>query len=382
MEAPRHRMVLVEEREGRKLLFCNHCKFLVWNKKSTVVAHLGLCFPDKTAQRDAVVADLENNGRLSDGSVSYVEWWSGLQFQRPVAPFAFLPSQKMTGCPDCSYVVGAATSMAKHQREKHNRHSVRTEMAEAQELGTGEKVKYVRVTQATTIQKAPPLGSLLERCRDGNRAAYVDRITHNSMRDEPNAMLERLKFDRHLRNYEPLPLVDWTTSAGAGEEQVLELTKHMLDVATRARDRLQTAPHPVLTQLNRRRETTPAGTEFNVRIVDKTMRNYASTWKKLYRYMYHILAAWKDGAEEEGGVTTTATTAAARAGPPTKLTAAQKEAFEAAMETNWESGTTEEKDAVVTGLVEALTRHELRGDAFESVLLSGVAVLAIDEQGG
>jgi hypothetical protein len=84
----------------------------------------------------------------------------------------FLPTE-VPGCVSCEYYVKAGSSMRQHLKSNHPEQR-EWEMTMAQAMTNGDMTRYVRVDRPRTIV---PLGE--------NR--------------DPNAFLEQLKFDRHLK---------------------------------------------------------------------------------------------------------------------------------------------------------------------------------------
>ncbi|KAI1818976.1 hypothetical protein F4861DRAFT_544413 [Xylaria intraflava] len=351
--------ILVAERNGIFLYFCSRCLSIIQDTKAAITAHLKLCFPLHPSELVLQELGFFDKPDPPD-TLPFREWLYQLHLPSGIQQVPLLHVHHVQGCDACTYCVVSLTSIRAHCREKHQPPATWSSVP-AQAFGSGDMKRSIRVIDEPTVDQ-PSLGARLHQSKQQNIAQQAQSIARVDKRAEPNRFLEEMKFDVHAAGFDPQHLLSLVTTSSS--EGTLNLVmEHLKNISLRARESLISESFPILTQLNRRKADTVATTMFYYQITDASLSNYLIPWHKLLRYMTYITTHHEEPTLYPGS-----------------LTQPQDAAMTKILAYDWAHGGEEEKDDLIYELFQVLTRQPLRADAFENILLSGLALAALNDR--
>lgn len=369
MESPAG-LLRLEWREGRSFFFCtqDNCYRMLQDTENVLRTHLSSC---KRVERDinAAIDWARGQCTLADDAIPHYKWYNSITFQAPIDPFPYLPipAEEYLGCAHCSYAVKDMNKLSKHNADKHPSKRCHPRHTRVQIVPSpqGQTRRYIQIV-GTDHPPMKTAGGLLSRFMMEEPVAR-SALVGAAPNIEPNKLIETLGYSVHLTKESPwtiaelVALLDPAHAAG----RLDPIFQHLFSVAWKARDAIAAATSldAVVDQLNRRLYVDSSRTPFHYNITDGTMSTYFNTWKHVLAYvdsLYH----WGDEADAHQR--------------PCELTDTQKSCYQAALELDWDSATSDDKDCVIFDLVWSLTNQRLHRGPFVSPVASACAILGLN----
>lgn len=364
-------------------------------------------------QRDQVIREIQQIPEL----IQDVRGLATFQFPAPTSPAvselqAVMPNGLQ--CRSCSYICQTERRMRAHCTDKHQwknerkkgRPSYKKRQLEPtrpwvsgvhcqQFFVHGPKSQLFEVMRGEGVEEGPPQSDIWTTVQKmtTERLEHIEKKTKARIEEvdeklEPNPWLKRVGWVRHLKEKDPDRLRAAVEPADAKEEPelhvIIESFRRVVDAAQRNTVR-ETVGINALFEINRKCVTKKPSMPFSSFMGDDTLTKYRGYWEQLLCYVYRM-------QEEEEFE---------EVRPGYQLSRVQQDAFQTLVAAADEMtdqddvgepqspGTRpdhtpalEKIDRLCLGLCMALLNHELGDDEYESVVISGLAVLGFRDDGG
>ena len=357
------------------MVFCCRCHDILCSTRRSIENHLVRCSKlDRLAARDAAEAACKEHGMPETTETTFSQWLSR-QIEsldgEIEAPDIGLDMDVGWGCGRCAF---GALDKAKHSG-KSAVHNHSTSAHPGQEaiavdgqlllvVMSGTLRRYIRATRTDRPETVNWAEVLLRRRAENDAAATAVESRHEK---QPNVMLDKLKFDKHVAGYEARDLIRLYEET-KGEPEVSDAAERagraLKDIANEAQTRLSSGTSQIRTMLNMRERGVEAG-EINT-LDPASIGKYVATWKKITTYAIRL---WQIQMGD------------APAGPgwqaPCTLTTEQAEAVVSLARAR----NAEETRASVMTLVLALLTQPLKESDWANPILSVYAIFALAKDG-
>ncbi|GAB1316810.1 hypothetical protein MFIFM68171_07020 [Madurella fahalii] len=355
------KFILVFERGGIKMTFCQSCRDLVMNTARDIKKHVEnkSCFVPEDGEVEELVATLAAEGSLIDTNTTYNNWLSNIctRFREPIDPLTAMGGD----------ILDAECGTTSEQDQ--------VEATKVQRLTIKKAQRYIKVRGGASTATLPSVGSgiaakLLQGLYDAE--THTREISLRSPGDrEPNDFLDKMRFEAHLAGYDPAELT-WLMYDPKAEPDVRapldRMTAALRNICEQAALHIDSETNmAVRMELNRRPGDEGKNRQFSV-ISKGATENYIRVWKKILTYAMRVAVyqGCGDGADK------------ITKAPPVTLTPAQLATMEAAMHATEPA----EMESAMLALVDSLLRVEMKNSDFENIVTSALGVMAIDDSGG
>lgn len=282
-----------------------------------------------------------------------------------IIPLTFLETQTVCQCGHCKRVLADSRSWSKTCKVDHKITDSNGQFQQlpGQAIVMGNTRRYIVVTQHLSDNINVSFVAMANTFDDDiAKQTPLEEVS----RLEANHFIKAMKFDKALNGFEPSDLVH---AMNDDDIDIHGLQKHLRDLLSRIKLDLSMEGDIVLQQLARRSDSTDPATvnEFRYDILDKTLYSvYMSTIGRLIKYMW-TMASW-DGRRKT----------------PCILNARQQVAIRKAISYSWNIDDISrilEGDAILYELFASILEDRQASSQFDSVVLSAMAVLALDNYG-
>src|SRR5271170_4324576 len=344
------------------------------------------------------------------------------EFPKPSSPAVpeLMPAKEGLQCNCCKYICCSKVKMQDHckavnkwkNKQKKGRPSYKKRQSKPEQpwisgvhcqqfFAQGSKKQLFEVMKGEGVQEREPEQDMWTKVQKiiAERLEHIEKKAKEKVEEaddnaEPNPWLKRVGWVRHVKGKNPDQLRAAVEPASAIEEPelqvIIESFRRVVDVA-QSIARPEVVGINALFEVNRKITTQKPAMPFSSAMGEDTMKKYRGFWEQLLCYIYRMQ---EDEQFEE-------------VRPSYQLTQTQKDAFDAlvraadditdAMEEAGRPGNRESQgsqgsqpkepaferiDKLCLELCMALSNHELGDDEYESVVISGLAVLGFRDDGG
>jgi len=366
-------------------------------------------------QREQVIQEINQ----IQGLIPNAKGLESFEFPKPTSPAIpeLRPAKDALQCIQCKYICCHKVRMQKHCKEVHQwkndqkkgRPSYKKRQSKpnhpwisgvyCQQFFTqGHKSQLFEVMKGRTVQEREPEPDMWAKVQKitAERLEHIEKKAKETIQEadensEPNPWLKRVGWVRHLKDKNPDRLRAAIEPPDASEEPELQA---IIDSFGRVVSTAQCIAVPetvginTLFEVNRKIATQKPAMPFNSSMGEDTLKKYRGFWEQLLCYIYRMQ---EDEQFEE-------------VRPGYQLTRPQQDAFDAlvravddmtdrmeeagSVEGQERPGGQEEDptlkriDKLCLELCMTLLNHELGDDEYESVIISGLAVLGFRDDGG